>query len=212
MKDFPVFTTENGAASLILREIPYRREAYIHIRNSLNEKELLDECVGFCRACGAEEIFATGISEEARYPLHVKLIEMRGMARITESETANLWPVTEQTVSQWRRIYNEKMRRTSHARTLEEKDEMEIVSSGGAYFVHNAGDLYGIGWLRDNRIEAIASVKPGGGHVVMNTMLSLLPGEQIILEVASDNQKAISLYETFDFAAVREVSRWFRIL
>ena len=34
MKDFPVFTTENGVASLILKEIPYRGEAYIHLRDS----------------------------------------------------------------------------------------------------------------------------------------------------------------------------------
>ena len=31
MKDIPAFTTENGIASLILREIPYREEAYIRI-------------------------------------------------------------------------------------------------------------------------------------------------------------------------------------
>ena len=29
MRDFPVFTTEYGVASLILKEVPYRQEAYI---------------------------------------------------------------------------------------------------------------------------------------------------------------------------------------
>ena len=33
MKDFPVFTTEYGVSSLILREVPYRQEAYIHIQD-----------------------------------------------------------------------------------------------------------------------------------------------------------------------------------
>ena len=32
MRDFPVFPTDCGVSSLILREIPYRAEAYIHIQ------------------------------------------------------------------------------------------------------------------------------------------------------------------------------------
>ena len=55
MKDFPVFTTENGVASLILKEVPYRGEAYIHLRDSQDPKALLEECVSFCAACGAEK-------------------------------------------------------------------------------------------------------------------------------------------------------------
>ena len=53
MKDIPVFTTENGAASLILGEIPYRGQAYIRIQDSLEPESLLKECVSFCRMCGA---------------------------------------------------------------------------------------------------------------------------------------------------------------
>ena len=33
MKDIPVFTTEFGIASLILRDIPYRGEAYVRVRS-----------------------------------------------------------------------------------------------------------------------------------------------------------------------------------
>ena len=43
MKDFPVFTTENGVASLVLKEIPYRREAYITLRDSRTPEALLEE-------------------------------------------------------------------------------------------------------------------------------------------------------------------------
>ena len=56
MRDIPVFTTEYGVASLVLREIPYRQEAYISIQSSLQPEELLAECVSFCRACGAEKV------------------------------------------------------------------------------------------------------------------------------------------------------------
>ena len=58
MKDFPVFTTDYGVSSLILREIPYRREAYIHIQDVQPDQlaEHLRECVSFCRMAGAESI------------------------------------------------------------------------------------------------------------------------------------------------------------
>ena len=35
MKDFPVFTTQYGVASLIMKEIPYQKTAYVIIRDSL---------------------------------------------------------------------------------------------------------------------------------------------------------------------------------
>ena len=34
MRDFPMFTTENGVGSLVLREIPYRGVAYVTIRDA----------------------------------------------------------------------------------------------------------------------------------------------------------------------------------
>ena len=68
MKDIPVFTTEYGAASLFLREIPYRGRAHIKIQSSLEPDKLLEECIGFCRACGAEWIDAAGHEFLKKYP------------------------------------------------------------------------------------------------------------------------------------------------
>ena len=64
MKDFPFFTTEYGVASLVLKEIPYKGEAYITLRDAQpgQEAELLAECVSFCRMAGAEKILAAGHS------------------------------------------------------------------------------------------------------------------------------------------------------
>ena len=56
MKDFPMFTTEFGIASLILREIPYRGEAFILIQDTQQPEELLAVCISFCQICGAEKI------------------------------------------------------------------------------------------------------------------------------------------------------------
>ena len=94
MKDFPVFTTENGVASLILKEIPYRGEAYIHLRDSQNPKVLLEECVSFCAACGAEKIYASGSPALEQYPLHTAVLEMRGIPNVQEELIESLFPVT----------------------------------------------------------------------------------------------------------------------
>lgn len=214
MKDFPFFTTEAGVASLVLKEIPYREEAYITIRDVQPGQlaELLQECVSFCRMAGAERIYAAGHEKLESYPLHTAVYEMRGQALVDQEKVENLFPVTDATVTEWRRIYNEKMRTVDCAATQTAYDEKEIVSSGGAYFVHHSGELLGIGWLRDTELLAVCGVKPGAGERVMHTLMSLVEGDQMTLEVASTNERAIRLYERLGFIKVREVKRWYRVI
>lgn len=211
MRDFPFFTTEFGVSSLVLKEIPYRKEAYIRIRDVRPEfvEEHLRECVQFCRLAGAERIFAGGCPELESYPLHAAVLEMRGTAWVEEGKLVNLFPVTEDTVGKWRKIYNNRMARIDNAGTLEARDEVQILGTGGAYFVHRAGELLGIGWLDDCKLLAVASVQKGAGEMVMHTLMSLMEGAQMTLEVASTNERAIRLYEKLKFIKTREISRWF---
>lgn len=211
MKDFPVFTTEYGVASLILKEIPYRQEAYIHLQATEQPEELLAECMSFCRICGAERIYARGHEFLERYPLHTAVYEMRCDAWVDESKLEQLFPVTEQTVARWRSIYNESMRGVDNAATQEARDEKQILASGGAYFVHHAGELLGIGWIRDDTLLAVAATQKGAGERVMHTLMSLMPGQSMRLEVASTNERAIRLYEKLGFVKTREISRWYRV-
>ena len=211
MKDFPVFPTSHGAASLTLKEIPYRKEAYIQIQSTQEPELLLEECVQFCTACGAEKIYASGHDDLERYPLHTGIYQMKGCLFLSEEEIPSMFPVTEATVSRWREIYNQKMRRVDNASTLEAGDEEKILSSGGAYFVHNAGELLGIGWLVEDKLKALAAVKPGAGEAVCRAMQSLLPQQTITLEVASTNEKAVRLYERLGFLKAAEVARWYRV-
>lgn len=211
MKDFPVFTTEHGVASLILKEIPYRKECYIRLRDTQDPEELLAECVSFCRICGAERIYASGHSVLERFPLYTSVLEMRGELYLSEDEIPQMFPVTEQTVGQWRDIYNQKMKHVDNAATLEARDEEKILASAGAFFVHEAGELLGIGWLEENRISAIASVRPGAGKLICKAMQSLLPQQQLVLEVASSNKKAIALYESLGFLKTVVISRWYEV-
>ena len=211
MKDFPVFSTSYGVASLILKEIPYRQEAYIHIQSTLDPEQLLQECVSFCTACGAEKIYATGHEMLEKYPLHTVIWQMRGTLFISEEEIPSMFPVTEQTVSRWRELYNQKMSSVHNASTLEARDEARILESGGAYFIHESSVPLGIGWLEEDKLSALAALKPGAGELVCKAMQSLIPQQQITLEVASANEKAVRLYERLGFLKTRELSRWYRV-
>ena len=211
MKDFPMFTTEFGIASLVLREIPYRGEAFILIQDTLQPDELLAECISFCRICGAEKIYARGHEIVEKYPLHCIVYEMRGRAEVDETKVENLWPVTEETVTQWRELMNEKMRPVDNSGTLEKKEEREILDSGGAYFVHHEGELLGAGWLVDNELRLVASCKAGMGERVCHTLFSLIPGQEVKLDVVSTNTRAIRLYEKLGLIRTSERRRWHRV-
>lgn len=213
MRDFPIFTTEYGVSSLTLKEIPYKKEAYIRIRD-VSEGffgEHLSECVSFCRMAGADCIFAAGNGNLENYPLHSSVLEMRGTAWVDPEKLACLFPVTEATAARWRSIYNERMCAVDNAQTLEARDEAQIAQSGGAYFIHRDGQLLGIGWLEDTKLLAAASVKKGAGETAMHTLMSLVEGAQIQLEVASTNGKAIRLYEKLGFLKTAELTRWYTV-
>lgn len=214
MRDFPLFPTEFGIASLVLKEIPYRQEAYITVQEVQPGalEDLLKECVSFCRMAGAERIFVKGPEELKNYPLHCAVRKMQGTAWVDPGKLENLFPVTEATVTRWRSIYNERMRLVDNAGTLDSRDEQKILESGGAYFVHRSGDLLGIGWLEDTKLLAVASVKPGAGERTMHSLMSLVEGAQMTLEVASTNTRAITLYEKLGFLTTGEVSRWYQVL
>ena len=62
LKDIPMFDTQTGVSSLILKEIPYKQVAYVKVQ-SVQPDGLgahLQECVSFCRMCGAERVLASG--------------------------------------------------------------------------------------------------------------------------------------------------------
>lgn len=213
MKDFPLFTTDWGVSSLILREIPYRGEAYIHIQDVQPEgfEEHLKECISFCRMAGAEQIYARGNEMLDVYPLHVSILEMRGTAWRDSHMMEHLFPVTEATVSRWRSIMNERMRGVDNAATLTAADEKKILQSGGAYFIHHEGELLGLGWMEDTKLLLITAVKPGVGERVMHTLMSLVEGADMTIEVASTNERAIRLYERLGFLKSRETIRWYTV-
>lgn len=207
MKDIPMFTTEYGIASLGLHQIPYRGEAYVTVRQAEDIAGLLEECGRFCRMCGADRVYAAGHPQLQQLPLHTHVIRMRGGIR--GGQTACLWPVTAENAAQWRQIYNEKMKRVDNALLFSSAEERQLYEQSGACFVHDGEKLLGIGWLRDKELLALASVVPGAGKVVLQTILSLAGEEPVTLEVASTNTKAIALYEKMGFIQTEILRSWY---
>lgn len=212
MKDIPMFDTETGVSTLVLKEIPYKQAAYVTV-HSVQPGGLrahMEECAAFCRMCGAERIYASGDSALADWPLHCAVYTMTRETPDWEPP-ANLFPVTEATVGRWREIYNEKMGPVDNSATLTARDEGRIIASRGAYFIHDSGELLGIGWLEGEELLAVAAAVRGAGERVLRTLLTAAAEDRVTLEVASTNERAIRLYQRLGFVTVGERSRWYQI-
>lgn len=212
MQNLPMFTTEYGAASLFLREIPYRGRAHIKIQSSLDPEKLLEECVSFCRMCGAEWIDAAGHDYLEKYPLITALWAMQCPRDALAETDACLFPVTEATVQQWLDIYNERMADVPNAAYMDSRDGRELLNTGDGYFVHRDGLVLGIGKAKDDFIDTVISVEPGAGETVLRALCSALQCETVRLWVASENHRAVRLYQRLGFVKTKELSRWYRVL
>lgn len=212
MKDFPVFTTQYGAASLTLREIPYRGEAYIRIQASAEPENLLMECVDFCRVCGAARIYAAGVDFLEQYPFHTAILSMARLREGLADTDAALWPVLPENAEQWRTLYNRRMADVPNAAFLTVSGTKDMLEAKDAYFVHRGEEILGIGRVSGEKLLAIASVIPGAGEETLLALNHAMTGERIELEVASENEKAVKLYSRMGFMTTGEISRWYKIL
>lgn len=211
MKDIPLFTTENGAASLILREIPYTNTAYVRILSSESVTALTEECVSFCRAVGAEQVYGTGHESLAFYPLHTAVIAMRADRENIGQTDAALFPAQEQTLSRWLELYRQKARHIPNAAWMTDADGQEMLKAGDGYFVHRDGKLLGIGRVSGGKLLFLAAFEKGAGADVVKALCHAITEDTVSLEVASANQKAVSLYESLGFIPAKELSRWYKI-
>lgn len=212
MRDFPMFTTEFGVASLFLREIPYRGRAHIKIQSSLDPEKLLEECLSFCRMCGAEWCDAAGDPYLEKYPLITALWAMAcPRSRIGQNDST-LAPVTEQTLQQWLDLYNERMADIPNAAYLDSRAGRQMLEEGDGYFVYHQDQLVGIGKAKGDFIDTVISLQPGAGETVVQALCAALEGDEVRLWVASANTRALRLYDRMGFEKVKELSRWYRVL
>ena len=211
MRDIPIFTTENGAASLIFKEIPYTSTGYVNVQSSLEPELFLQDCIAVCRMAGAESVAASGHTYLERYPFITSVVEMQCMTATLGETDAALFPVQEKTLQTWQEIYNKKMRGVPNASHMTDADAKRMLIRGDGYFIHRGEELLGIGIAAGERIDAVASNVPGGGEDIVLALRHAITSEIVKLEVASANKKAIHLYERLGFLVVREISRWYKI-
>ena len=211
MRDFPFFNTEYGVASLVLKEIPYQGTAYIILRDASEPEKLLAECVDFCRICGAERICATGHEILGSYPFYTAMWLMRCETAAIPDTDAALFPVQGSTLEKWRQIYNEKVTSVPNGAWMTEKDAKKMLEEGSGYFVHRAEQLLGIGKVSRGEIQWVASVLPGAGRDVVCALAHGAWTDTLELTVASENLKAVRLYESLGFVRAQEISKWYNV-
>lgn len=214
MKNIPVFTTEYGTATLVLKEIPYRSLAYVIAQSVLpgGLEPLAAECLSFCRAAGAERVFLSAPGGgDCPWPEHTRILEMRSSRERIGQTEAFLFPVLPELAGQYRERYNRAMASVDNAATMERQDEAEFLQTGGGYFVHDGKKLLGLGQIVDGELRAVAAVEGGRGADVVRALCGAGDFDTISLQVASTNERALRLYTRLGFLPVGEVSRWHRL-
>ena len=208
MRNIPLFTTDAGVASLTLEEIPYKKQAYIRLLDTDQPEKFLAECADFCRMAGAEEIYATGHGYLERFPLHTAIWKMTYAGIMQAPGNVSMVAVVEDTVEDWRNIYNQGMKFVPNAATMTAAAAQKMLQSADGYFVYHGELLIGIGKAKGNTVEAIVSLVPGCGKEIMLSLGSILSGDEIVVEVASENIPAVKLYRKMGFRLDSEISRW----
>ena len=212
MRNIPVFTTEFGVASLILREIPYTQTAYVRIQSSLSPCELLDECAGFCRAAGAERVYAVGTDIPDTYPFYTQIVRMEVSRSSLPKTEAIARPVLPENADHWRKLYNQTMKDVENTSYMDDLDVKQMLEDGDGYFVYLNDTPIGIGRGGEDHILVVASLVRGGGRDTLLALADRLSGEQLKLEVATTNARAIRLYESLGFYKTEEFPAWYKIL
>lgn len=211
MRDIPVFTTENGVASLLLKNVPATKTAYIKIQDAADAEILLRECCDFCKAVGAERIYATGADLIKDDRTCEKVISMTRPKADLPKTNAQLVLVQDESMELWRDIYNRKMKGIPNASQISQHDAKKYLDSGSCYFVYNDSVLIGIGMINENRIDALASVVKGAGRDVLLALCNGVQAAQIELLVAHSNEKAVNLYHTLGFSFAWVLETWYQI-
>ena len=155
MKNIPMFTSSYGLATLILREIAWNGRAYVLVRSVWNDQaaELLDECRQFCRAVGAEEVYASWDAEELPADHAYDMIDMTcpKAALPVPRNPVELEQVRPETAEDYLLIYKQCFR---------------DVSSAASYDRNSLEPLYGedLAWLAktDGQYAAVAEISKEG--------------------------------------------------
>ena len=219
MNNFPVYLSQWGTATLILREIPYKKTAYILLRTVLEEQVelLIQDCAAFCRNCGAENCFVAAAESETVIPG----TPAYALQRMTAEKAAlpllenpfRLEPLCPDNEDLYISLYNRCFRTVSNAATYDRKELQRVYRMAQQGFLAYLEDTpCGMGELHENELAAVGLLPEyrGMGKYLTLALLERCPGPELSLTVVSDNYRALALYEKLGFRTESIVSRWYR--
>lgn len=220
MNNIPVYVSPGGTATLILREIPHKKTAYILLRTTLAGKlpELTEDCVRVCREFGAEHCYLSAEDPSITPPLpHAyDILRLRVQKDTLPPPVCpmGLVPMSPANDSIYQRIYNRCFREVSHTLTYE-KDQLErIYREGHQAFLAMApeGIPCGMGELHGNELAAVALLPEyrGRGRDLTLSLLARCPGPELTVTVVSDNERALNLYDALGFTVTGKESAWYK--
>ena len=215
MKDIPVFTGVHGVATLILSQIPWSGCGYVMVRSVWDdEKAFLDECLGFCRACGAEHVYASWELAELPAPHGYDMVQLRmKKSELPKGEPVELEDLTEDNAEHFLDIYNTCFLPIPNAAAYGKKDIERLLGEETAYLVRQDGEYAAIAEISKEGLEAVAVLPRyrGLGYDLCRTVLENVPSTVLKLKTASVNDRALALYRRLGFADEQVVSCWWKL-
>lgn len=216
MKDIPVFTGSHGIATLVLAQIPWSGCGYVLVRSVWDgAAAFLEECLGFCRACGAERVYASWELEtlpaEHAYDMIRMEIEKKALPDTPFVEVEDL---TEENSEVFLEIYDRCFRAVPGAASYSAKVTAKLLGEEKAYLSRVDGQYAAIAEISEKRLEAVAVLPEhrGLGYRLTRTVLEKVPSTTIELKVASTNTRAVGMYERLGFAPSGTLSRWWKLM
>ena len=217
MNNIPVFLSQWGTATLILREIPYKKTAYILLRTITDLDLLTQECAAFCRECGAEDCFVSAADSEtvlSGKPAYELLRMTAEKASLPHPENPfRLEPLCPDNEDLYISLYNRCFRAVSNAATYDKRELQRVYRMGQqAYVAWLEGEPCGMGELHESELAAVGLLPEfrGKGSYLTLALLDRCPGPEVSLTVVSDNARALALYEKLGFQTESVVSKWYQ--
>lgn len=219
MNNIPLFSAAGGTATLILREIPYSKKAYILLMTVVPENldQMIHECVSFCRMCGAESCYITRKDCSDPLPLphsHDIFLLSVNKASLPTGKPVKLLGIQEDNDSFYINLYNRCFDSVSGAAFYDRKqvERIYLLHQKAFLAITEDGIYCGFGELHENELAAIGVLPEfrGMGYDLCLSLLAHCPGPEITLTVASDNPAALRLYEKLGFQKIKTESVWYK--
>ena len=215
MKDIPIFTGAHGVATLILSQISWSGCGYVMVRSVWDdEKAFLEECLSFCRACGAERVYASWELAELPAPHGYDMVQMEmKKSDLPQGETLTLEDLTEENSEVFIDIYNTCFLPIPNAASYGKKDIGRLLGEETAYLVKQDGKYAAIAEISKEGLEAVAVLPQyrGLGYDLCRTVLHKVPSVTLKLKTVSTNERALALYRRLGFGNEQIVSRWWKL-